>query len=246
MLIERKICPTSGRAELWWAKGGLGEGRMLVSKIADEQPLVMETESGTRERGALCWALGRTLGNIEVRSPELLHHFTGRRATDVNLPCDFVYAGKYRHGADRWWCRTHQSHWGTKADLAALQSSNELRCANHAQLMNYEIEPYTVDLDKHAEVGIWCSLPAALSTAKIIARPPKIHVHVRDAPEMQKRIDRDFAAISTVYSTRQGLFGNGGITRSILRRRRRSISSAHSKHKGRWAASIAQTVDTLI
>jgi hypothetical protein len=213
MLIERKICPTSGRAELWWAKGGLGEGRMLVSKIADEQPLVMETESGTRERGALCWALGRTLGNIEVRSPELLHHFTGRRATDVNLPCDFVYAGKYRHGADRWWCRTHQSHWGTKADLAALQSSNELRCANHAQLMNYEIEPYTVDLDKHAEVGIWCSLPAALSTAKIIARPPKIHVHVRDAPEMQKRIDRDFAAISTVYSTRQGLFGNGGITR---------------------------------
>jgi len=213
MLIERKISPTSGIVELWWAKDGPGRERTLVSKIADEWPLEVAADSETRESGAMCWSRGRTLGNIEVRSPELLRHFTEKRATDVILPCNFVYAGKYRHGANRWWCRTHQCHWGTKADLAALKSSNEMQCANHAQLMNYEVEPYTVNLDEHAEVGIWCSMPAALSSVEIRPRPPKIHVHVRDTPEAQKRIDRDFSAISAVYSTRQDLLGDGQIMR---------------------------------
>lgn len=213
MLIERKINPMSGRVELWWSTVGPGHEKTLVSKIADEQPLVVEAERGSREHGAVCWAYGRTLGNIEVRSPELLSHFTEKHAENVILPCDFVHAGKYRHGADRWWCRTHQSHWGTKADLAALQVSGILRCGEHAQLMNYEAEPYAVNLDKHAEVGVWCSLPAALSTAEIKARPPKIHVHVRDAPEAHKRIDKDFAAITTIYFTRRGLFGDGDAIR---------------------------------
>lgn len=212
MFIERKIKPASGTVELWWAKDGPGRGT-LVSKIADEQPWDLASDSGTRERGVVCWAPGRSLGNIELRSSELLCHFTEKRATDVILPCDFVYAGKYRHGANRWWCRTHQSHWGTKADLAALQSSNEMQCANHAQLMNYEVDPYTVNLDEHAEVGIWCSMPAALSTAEIKPRPPKIHLHVRDMSETDKRIDKDFAAISAVYSTRQDLLSADDIVR---------------------------------
>jgi hypothetical protein len=213
MIVERKISPGSGRVELWLADERAGRGRALISKIADEQPLVTEAEGEARGRGAVCWAHGRTLGNIEVRSPELLRHFTHKRADNVVLPCDFVYAGKYRHGADRWWCRTHQSHWGTKADLAALQSSSEMRCANHAQLMNYEVDPFAVNLDEHAEVGVWCSLPAAISTAEIKPRPPKIHVHVRDTPEADKCIDKDFAAISAVYSTRRGLFGDGDTIR---------------------------------
>lgn len=208
MMIERKVNHSSGRTEIWWAKNVEGK---LPSKIADEQPLATnaETETETQNRGAVCWAYGRTLGNIEVTSPDILRYFTEARANDAILPCDFVYAGKYRHGANRWWCRTHQSHWGVKADITALHSSNEMRCANYAQLMNYEIDPYTVHLDKHAEVGVWCSMPAALSTDKIKKRPPKIHVHVRDAPESRKRIDKDFASISVVYPTRHGLFSDG-------------------------------------
>ncbi|WP_375197048.1 hypothetical protein [Sphingobium sp.] len=79
--------------------------------------------------------------------------------------------------------------------------------------MNYEVDPYTVYLDKHAEVGVWCSMPAALSTFEIKPRPPKIHVHVRDTTESLKRIDKDFAAISAVYSTRQCLFSNDSTIR---------------------------------
>jgi len=36
---------------------------------------------------------------------------------------------------------------------------------------------------------------------------------VRDTPDAQKRIDKDFSAISAVYSTREGLFGDSGIVR---------------------------------
>lgn len=213
MFIERKIDSGSGVVELWWAESGPGRERTLVSKIAEEQPLEIAADGGMIERGAVCWAHGRTLGNIEVRSPEILRHFTEKRATDVILPCDFVYAGKYRHGADRWWCRTHQYHWGIKSDLAALRSSTKMLCANHAQPMNYEVKPYTVNLDEHAEVGIWCSMPAALSTVEIKPRPPKIHLHIRDSAEASKRVDKDFSAISVVYSTQKGLFGDGDIAR---------------------------------
>jgi len=213
MYVERKIIPASGGVELWWAEQGPGRERTLVSKIADEHAVVLGIEDGPRDQGAVCWAHGQTLGNIAVRSPELLRHFTAKHAENVILPCDFVHAGKYRHGADRWWCRTHQRHWGTNSDLAGLQASGVLRCSNHAQLMNYETEPYTVNLDEHSEVGVWCSLPAALSTAEIKPRPPKIHVHVRETPEADKCVDKDFTAVTAVYSTRRGLFGDGDLIR---------------------------------
>jgi len=205
MTIERRMNPSSGVVELWWCE----EER----KVADEQPLVSEFGSAHDEEVAICWAYGRTLGNICVRSPDRQNYFSAQRGENVILPCDFVHAGKYRHGADRWWCRTHQSHWGIKADILALQASGVFHCSVSDQAMNYVVDPFTVDLRGHAEVGIWCSLPAALSTAEIKPRAPKIHVHVRDAAESEKRIDRDFAAVSAVYPTEGELFSNGGVVR---------------------------------
>lgn len=209
-MIDRKVNSRTGRTEIWWSENVAGK---QPRKIADEQPLISSNGNNLQARGAVCWAHGRTLGNIKVSAPELLHYFSRDRATDELLPCDFVFAGKYRHGASRWWCRTHQNHWGIKADLVALLSSNEMRCANYTQLMNYEIDPYTIYLDQHAEVGVWCSMPAALSTSEIKRRAPKVHVHVRDTPASRKRIDRDFASISTVYSTSHGLFETGNTVR---------------------------------
>ena len=71
------------------------------------------------EEPAICWAYGRTLGNIAVFSPMIVGNFPSKRGSDAVLPCDFVTAGKFRNGAARWWCRTHQTHWGTKADEEA-------------------------------------------------------------------------------------------------------------------------------
>lgn len=217
MFVERRINTSNGAVELWWCRwenhAGSPAKKVFIDKIGDEQPISKEADGAPAEQAAICWAYGRTLGNIAVLSPSLLGHFPGKHGNDAILPCDFVHAGKYRHGAERWWCRTHQTHWGTKADLEAFDKSKELRCANHGQPMNYVVSPLTIDVDKHAEVGIWCSLPAAISTSEIAARPPKIHVHVRELAGAKKTIDRDFDAISTLYSTDLGLFGNKEITR---------------------------------
>jgi hypothetical protein len=124
-----------------------------------------------------------------------------------------VGAGKFRHGAERWWCRTHQKHWGTKADIEALAQSGSLLCSSHDQLLNYVVEPFEVNPAGFAAVGIWCSMPAALSTQPIAKRPPKIHVHVRKQEGEPKAIDDDFDAIAILYSEGQGLFGANDITR---------------------------------
>src|ERR1039458_2389184 len=56
------------------------------------------------EESAICWACGRTLGNIAVFSPMILGSFPDKHGDNAILPCDFVTAGKSRHGAPRWWC----------------------------------------------------------------------------------------------------------------------------------------------
>ncbi|HXZ01296.1 MAG TPA: hypothetical protein VEI03_14960 [Stellaceae bacterium] len=217
MFLERRINPSNGVVELWRAQWENAPGsparKVYVDKVCDEQTAGHDADGGMSTAAAICWAYGRTLGNIAVVSAELLGHFPAKAGSDARLPCDFAHAGKFRHGADRLWCRTHQTHWGTKADIEALEQQCEMRCANHQQPMHYVVSPLSINVGDHAEVGIWCSMPAALSTAEIKPRPPKIHVHVRDIVDGKKKIDRDFDAISTLYSSDLGLYRNHEISR---------------------------------
>lgn len=216
MFVERKINQSTEAIELWeceWAyPPGEPAKKIALRRIGEEQPLEPPTNQETAE--AICWAYGRTLGNIAVFSQAVIGSFTAANGTDAKLACDFVHAGKFRHGAERWWCRTHQTHWGTKADLEAAQRSGAMVCSNHMQVMNYVLNPQQIKLDEHAEVGIWCSLPAALvSHGKVPKRPPRIHVHVRPEPDGMKTVDRDFDAISLHYSQDLGLFNSSEISK---------------------------------
>ena len=56
-------------------------------------------------------------------------------------------------------------------------------------------------------------MPAAISTLEIKNRPPRIHVHVREKKNGEKKVDQDFRAISVVYKPETGLFDNNEITR---------------------------------
>jgi hypothetical protein len=202
MFIERRL-KASNVIDLWqceWEKAdGAGARKIDLKKLGEEQPLVPDTTGPIAEVPAICWSYGRTLGNIAAFSPSLLGRFPAQSGDDAQLPCDFVDAGKFRSGAVRSWCRTHQTHWGTKADLESFEQFQEMRCANHTQLMNYVVSPLTIEISDYAEIGIWCSMPAALSTEQIVSRPPKIHVHVRPKVGGKKTIDRDFHAISLLY-----------------------------------------------
>jgi hypothetical protein len=217
MFVERKLNPSTGAIELWWCdweKGAMaGAKKLYISKIADEAVARGIEMDSVTEEPAICWAYGRTLGNIAVFSPTIVGSFPNKHGNDAALPCDFVMAGKFRHGAPRWWCRTHQTHWGTKADEEAYARFGEMRCGNHAQELNYVVGPPVINLDEAEEVGIWCSMPAAISSYEIKPRPPKIHVHVRPKAGGPKSVDRDYEAVSLRYAKDDGLFGADDITR---------------------------------
>jgi hypothetical protein len=216
MFIERKVNQSSHVVELWKCEWENREGRaphkVYLEKVGDEHPLKQNATDSMTAAPAICWSYGRTLGNIAVFNKSILGQFPAKTGNDALLPCDFVYAGKFRHGADRWWCRTHQSHWGTKADYESFERSKTMICANHEQLMNYVVAPFEINMGSYAEVGIWCSMPAALSTVIIPSRPPKIHVHLRPQAGGKKSVDGDFPAIALLYNEKLGLFDNSEIT----------------------------------
>lgn len=161
---------------------------------------------------AVCWAPGRTIGNIAVSSEEVFGSFASKSGDNAVLPCHIVPCGKFRNGASRWYCKTHQIHWGTKADLAAVSPTGEVTCSNHMMAMSYVVNPLVVEFNDFEEIGVWCSLPPAISTRPIEQRPPRIHIHKRFTGLDKKLLDRDFEAIVCSYNADMGLFTNTEIT----------------------------------
>ncbi len=213
MFIERRIKPLTQQVELWtceWENiAGKDAVKRFVKCVGIEQSLSANESINLETVPAICWSYGRTLGNIAVFSQEMLGSFPAQAGDNATLQCDFVEAGKFRHGAERWWCRTHQCHWGTKADIESLATVGGMLCANRQQQMSYVVSPEVIDLESAAEIGIWCSLPPAISsTGTVRPRPPKIHVHVRDVVGCKKRIDADYLAISVRYKPAAGLFAS--------------------------------------
>jgi len=213
MFIERRI--NGNQIELWecdWSyPSGQPAHKAMIRMIGIEQPLKPASHVNAE---AICWAYGRTLGNIAVFNQKVIGSFPSQEGDNAVLACDIVGAGKFRHGKDRWWCRTHQTHWGTNADIEAARQSGSIACSNHAQPMSYILNPFQLMLEQHLEVGVWCSLPAAISNGGAIpSRAPKIHVHVRDSATGKKTVDGDFSAISLQYNKDSDLFGSTEITK---------------------------------
>jgi len=214
MFVERRKNDATGTIELWQAQWEPGppSKKIFIKKICDDGDVQIVNSEAMAETIAVCWADDRTMGNIAVSSPEILGIFAGKQGSDAILPCEFVAAGKFRNGKMRLWCRTHQKHWGIKADHESLASTGEMHCANHVQGMNYVVDPYTLDVSNFKEVGIWCSLPAALSSEVILSRKPRIHVHCRPTKGGKKSIDKDFPAISLRYDAKMHLFSSEEIS----------------------------------
>jgi len=216
VFYSRRINPETQRVEVWeceWSNRGTGNAKKdFLRKIGDEEDINFAPDAYSAA-DAVCWAPGRTIGNIAVSSEEAFGMFTEKAGNDAVLPCQIIPAGKFRHGAKRWYCKTHQIHWGVKADYAAASESGEVLCSNHLAKMSYVINPLEIEFKDFEEIGIWCSLPPALSSRGIDNRPPKIHVHKRFSGSAKKVLDRDFDAIVCSYNEDMGLFDNPDITK---------------------------------
>ena len=219
MHIERKINGPTDTIELWEAewetsRNGKPAKKKYLRRVGIEQPIRPEGEDPWNLAKAICWSTNRTLGNIAVFSDSVLGQFPGEHGADAILPCDIVGAGKFRHGPPRWWCRTHQAHWGTKADIKSCEESGVIQCSSNSQRMSYVVSPEEINIADYGEVGIWCSMPAAISTTPIESRPPRIHLHLRNnGGDKDKLVDGDYGAISLLYHQDLGLFINKEITR---------------------------------
>jgi hypothetical protein len=215
MFYSRKLNSESGKVEVWeceWSNPGTGTAKKnFLRKHSDEDEMDIPSDAYS-VAAAVCWAPGRTIGNIAVSSEEVFGSFDGQAGNDAILPCHVVPCGKFRNGANRWYCKTHQMHWGTKADIAALPATGEVTCSSHTMEMSYVVNPMVVEFNDFEEIGIWCSLPPAMSTQPIQPRPPKIHIHKRYSGLEKKVLDRDFDAIVCSYNQNLGLFENLEIT----------------------------------
>ena len=116
-------------------------------------------------RPGICWASDTTVGNIAVVTPLIHGHFPHAQGADGVLACDLVTAGKYRNGAARKWCRTHQTYWGVKTDLAALALHGQPRCARHAEAMHYALQPPVLDMSGAGHLTIHYSAGSAVAIA---------------------------------------------------------------------------------
>jgi hypothetical protein len=215
MFYSRRLNSETGQVEVWeceWHNPGIGMAKKhFVRKHSDEEDLISQTETYS-VAAAVCWAPGTTIGNIAVSSEEVFGSFHGKAGNNAILPCQIVPCGKFRNGAKRWYCKTHQMHWGTKADIAAIPASGEVTCSNHMTEMSYLVDPMVVEFNEYEEIGIWCSLPPAMSSKPVTRRTPKIHIHKRFSGSDNKLLDRDFDAIVCSYSQDLGLFASNAIT----------------------------------
>lgn len=203
MFVKR--VPKDGKVYLYLAEEHYNSDKKkgdtkILKSLGVEQP--RNPQVFTEER-AIVWAEGRTLGNVVPFGEKILGKFPeAESGTGALLHCDIVEAGKFRNGAARWWCRTHQVHWGTKGDLqAALKSEkDDICCSNANQPMHYTKNPLVIDpLEYPGGVGIWAALPTAINTtdepdlAEVF-----VHVHVRKEVGASKVIDKNYQAVVVI------------------------------------------------
>lgn len=102
----------------------------------------------------MCWPLHATVGNLAVATATISGHFRAGAGHDGLVLCELMSAGKFRNGAARHWCRSHQCHWGSKADLADFAASQHMRCKQHASPMGYVLYPEIFDISRYHAITL--------------------------------------------------------------------------------------------
>lgn len=210
MIEIERVAAVDGRIELWAFDAVAASRERLNGKfLGYEQPIRQAETTARSSSEALCWSVGRTLGNVAVFSDDVLATMPTPSGTNAMLACDIVEAGKMRNGVKRWWCRTHQHHWGTKQDLLGARREGVLRCANHAQPMSYVVNPPRVRVDASEALAIVYELPPALTSRgwKSECPPQKFMVQSFEGAEKNPTKLYECQALTVVYSDRSDLLG---------------------------------------
>lgn len=183
------------RVEKYWDKETKRQKVRVLQNLGKEHP------SKPPDDYAVIWSDAHTLGHIAIeQGNEVLAAIPQEAGKETTyLPCQLIDAGKFRNGKPRWWCRTHQVHFGKKADIK--------HCCNAHVAMNFAYNPLDLDIDKYlGGVGIWAALPPAICTRpEGASEPTGIHVHARKTAGGHKVIDKTFPCITLSFLESLGL-----------------------------------------
>jgi len=141
----------------------------------------------------LTWPVNATVGTLTSPLQAPRWPLSGTHGEDALVCCDLISAGKFRHGAARWWCRTHMQTWGTLADLAGAEQTQRMRCALHGNPMGYAVAPPLIDLAEYDCVVIrQCQAGGAgapaTSALRIVLTSASAAETIVDAPACSLRI----------------------------------------------------------
>ena len=102
---------------------------------------------------AIAWSPTATVGDIAVDDGRLQGSLKGSLTDKPGralVDCRLSPAGKFRHGAARWWCVSHQTYWGVKADIVRDDG-----CCRAAQVpLAIALDPLLLDLDEVAALAL--------------------------------------------------------------------------------------------
>jgi hypothetical protein len=166
--------------------------------------------SGDRQF-CLAWSERSTVGHAVLTQGSSLYDLvaSGKSGAKV-LPCDLIDAGKFRHGAPRQWCKTHQCAFGVKADL------ERGRCSS----ADIPVEVLKYPPVFNGDLSVWfATKPAIFIGDRRRKFQEGIHVHQYDA-DGRKKIDATFPAC--ILRTPQGLFA---VTPTVARSRLMALIS---------------------
>ena len=147
---------------------------------------------------AVLWSDSHTVGHLFLdKNDPLIPKVPLKSQGKIVLPCELHRVGKFRNGSPRWWCRTHQIHYGVKEDIARGY------CRNADVELRYARNPFTLTIEDYVGgIGIWAALPPFISINRqsTCTKHPHpilgIHVHCREEVEGKKRIDSTFPVIA--------------------------------------------------
>jgi hypothetical protein len=150
-----------------------------------------------QERRGICWSWTATVGHIAVASDMLRGEFDLAIGGRALVACDFARAGKYRNGAARWWCRTHQAYWGVKADLAAFDPARPKACSAAGQPLDCALDPLAIDMSRYAQVRI--------------SMQPDGRLEVRAGPGRADAAAIDLVVLACAFAPLPAFFAASGI-----------------------------------
>ena len=92
MFYSRKLNRDTGRVEVWeceWSNPGTGMAKKeFIRKHSDEGDVEFQHDQYSAA-AAVCWAPGRTIGNIAVSSEEVFGNFQGKAGNDAVLTVQY-------------------------------------------------------------------------------------------------------------------------------------------------------------